>query len=61
MNLAARFERKFVAEGFTLADVLALVRRHRAAFREAPQAGQAEGLREVPARHVHDPRGRRQC
>src|SRR5437899_8789065 len=35
MNLAARFERKFVAEGFTLADVLALVRRHRAAFREA--------------------------
>ncbi|HTL57984.1 MAG TPA: polyphosphate polymerase domain-containing protein [Candidatus Limnocylindrales bacterium] len=30
-----RYERKFIAEGFTLAEALALVRRHRAAFREA--------------------------
>lgn len=30
-----RFERKFVAEGFTLAEVLARVRRHPAAFRES--------------------------
>jgi hypothetical protein len=30
-----RYERKFVARGYILADVLALVRRHPAAFREA--------------------------
>lgn len=30
-----RYERKFIAEGFVLAGVLALVRRHRGAFREA--------------------------
>jgi hypothetical protein len=30
-----RYERKFLAPGFSLADVLALIRRHPAAFREA--------------------------
>ena len=30
-----RYERKFIAENFTLAEALALVRRHRGAFREA--------------------------
>jgi SPX domain protein involved in polyphosphate accumulation len=30
-----RYERKFIAESFTLAEALALVRRHRCAFREA--------------------------
>src|SRR5689334_289002 len=30
-----RYERKFIAEGFTLPEALALVRCHRAAFREA--------------------------
>jgi VTC domain len=30
-----RYEKKFIAEGFTLPEVLAGVRRHRAAFREA--------------------------
>src|SRR5947207_15559446 len=29
-----RYERKFIAEGFALSEALALVRRHRAAFRE---------------------------
>src|SRR5512138_3354854 len=29
-----RYERKFVAEGFTIAEVLACVRRHTCAFRE---------------------------
>jgi hypothetical protein len=30
-----RYERKFIADGFSLADAVALVRRHRAAFHEA--------------------------
>jgi non-heme chloroperoxidase len=36
-------------------------RRFRTAVREAPQEGHPEGLREVPAWHVHDARRRGQC
>ena len=36
-------------------------RRFRAALREAPQERHPEGLREVPARHVHDACRRGQC
>jgi len=35
--------------------------RFHAALREAPQEGHPEGLREVPAWHVHDARRRGQC
>jgi hypothetical protein len=39
-----RYERKFVADGFALSDVLALVRRHPAAFREAYPARSVNNL-----------------
>jgi len=39
-----RYERKFVADGFTLPEVLALVRRHPAAFREVYPARSVNNL-----------------
>src|SRR5262245_57506625 len=35
MLFNARYERKFIADGHTLAEVLAIVRRHPAAFRQS--------------------------
>jgi len=51
-----RYERKFIADGFTLAEVLARVRRHPAAFREAypPRVVNNIYLDSLTRRDYHD-------